>query len=66
MKEKIIKYIETLESKANDSDRYFLERNEALLKIDKAIEYINNASYFDGSSMCANDLLEILGDKENE
>ena len=35
-------------------------------RIDKAIEYINNASYFDGSSMCANDLLEILGDKENE
>lgn len=28
--------------------------------IDKAIEYIKNASYFDGSGMCANDLLEIL------
>lgn len=35
-------------------------------KIDKAIEYIKNASYFDGSGMCANDLLAILGDKENE
>lgn len=35
-------------------------RNELYDKIDKAIEYINNASYFDGSSMCANDLLEIL------
>lgn len=32
--------------------------------IDKAIEYIKNASYFDGSGMCANDLLAILGDKE--
>ena len=32
-------------------------------KIDKAIEYIKNASYFDGSGMCANDLLAILGDK---
>ena len=31
--------------------------------IDKAIEYIKNASYFDGSGMCANDLLAILGDK---
>lgn len=28
--------------------------------IDRAIEYIKNASYFDGSGMCANDLLEIL------
>lgn len=35
-------------------------------KIDKAIEYIKNASYFDGSSMCANDLLKILGDGNNE
>ena len=34
--------------------------------IKEARKYINNASYFDGSSMCANDLLEILGDKENE
>lgn len=33
-------------------------------RIDNAIEYIHNASYFDGSSMCANDLLKILGDKE--
>lgn len=33
-------------------------------KIDKAIEYIKNASYFDGSGMCANDLLAILGGKE--
>lgn len=33
-------------------------------RINKTIEYINNASYFDGSSMCANDLLKILGDKE--
>lgn len=32
--------------------------------IDKAIEYIKNASYFDGSGMCANDLLAILGGKE--
>lgn len=31
--------------------------------IDKAIEYIKNASYFDGSGMCANDLLAILGGK---
>ena len=31
--------------------------------IDKAIEYIKNSSYFDGSGMCANDLLAILGDK---
>lgn len=31
--------------------------------IDKATEYIKNASYFDGSGMCANDLLAILGDK---
>ena len=35
--------------------------------IDKAIEYIKNASYFDGSGMCANDLLEILkGSDSNE
>ena len=32
--------------------------------IDKAIEYIKNSSYFDGSGMCANDLLAILGGKE--
>ena len=32
--------------------------------IDKAIEYIKNASYFDGSGMCANDLLEILKEVE--
>lgn len=33
----------------------------------KAIEYIKNASYFDGSGMCANDLLEILkGSDSNE
>ena len=48
----------------------FLDNLEKLIKkadsVDKAIEYINNASYFDGSSMCANDLLEILGDKEYE
>jgi hypothetical protein len=30
----------------------------------KAIEYINNGSYFDGSSMCKNDLLNILNGKE--
>lgn len=35
--------------------------------IDKAIEYIKNASYFDGSGMCANDLLAILkGSDSNE
>lgn len=40
------------------------ESQEILLdyktRIDKAIEYINNGSYFDGSSMCKNDLLNIL------
>lgn len=36
------------------------EVDELHNKIDKAIEYIKNASYFDGSGMCANDLLEIL------
>lgn len=42
------------------------KRDKAKLRnrIDKANEYINNTSYFDGSSMCANDLLEILGDKD--
>ena len=46
--------------------RTYYQPEIALLqqKIDKAIEYINNASYFDGSVMCANDLLKILGDKE--
>ena len=29
-------------------------------RIDKVIEYINNGSYFDGSLMCKNDLLNIL------
>ena len=67
---------ELKEQLENDIDRYedtisyqlgFDKGKEYMQqRIDKAIEYINNASYFDGSSMCANDLLEILGDKENE
>lgn len=40
------------------------ENNKYKEVIDKAIEYIKNASYFDGSGMCANDLLAILGDKD--
>ena len=41
------------------------QENERLKdKIEKAVEHIKNASYFDGSGMCANDLLAILGGKE--
>ena len=46
----IFKYVDTLEKQ----NKKYKE------VIDKAIEYIKNASYFDGSGMCANDLLEIL------
>jgi hypothetical protein len=45
VKEKIIDYIETLESKANDSDKFFVERNNALIEIErlnKIIEIKNN------------------------
>ena len=31
----------------------------------EAIEYIKNGSYFDGSSICANDLLNILNKGDN-
>lgn len=51
----------------NNKIIYFDEENKKYKEvIDKAIEYIN-ASYFDGSGMCANDLLEILkGSDSNE
>lgn len=51
-KEEIIKYIEKLECLAEQSDRFFRERNDLYAKnkeleqrIDKAIEYINKHSY---------------------
>ena len=63
-------YLHQLETE-NKQLRIALHTTRELLdeqqqRIDKAIEYINNASYFDGSSMCANDLLKILGDGNNE
>ena len=45
MKEKIIKYIETLEVQAKQSDKYFKERNELYIsnqQKDKEIERLNN------------------------
>ena len=33
--------------------------------INEAIEYIKNDSYFDGSGMCATDLLNILNKGDN-
>lgn len=33
-------------------------------RIDKAIEYINKGSYFDGSLMCKSDLINILRGKD--
>ena len=42
----------------NDNDLKKYEKYKEV--IDRAIEYIKNASYFDDSGMCANDLLEIL------
>ena len=45
---------------ANTIDKLQQENQKYKEVIDRAIEYIKNASYFDGSGMCANDLLEIL------
>ena len=66
--ENLLTYITNLQQE----NKQLIEINENKQKeidklvciIYKAIEYINNTSYFDGSSMCANDLLKILGDKE--
>ena len=51
------------------SFRNCLNRLEQLENIRKeAIEYVKNDSYFDGSGICANDLLKILnkGSEDNE
>lgn len=57
----------SLESKLSDeivkSEHLEQQCKKQKKVIDKAMEYIKNASYFDGSGMCANDLLAILGDK---
>ena len=50
-------YLDEYECAIDDRDGKIEKYKEV---IDKAIEYIKNASYFDGSGMCANDLLEIL------
>ena len=46
----------------NDNDLKKYEKYKEV--IDETIKYIKNASYFDGSGMCANDLLAILEDKD--
>jgi hypothetical protein len=51
---KIFKYVDELEKK--------VEQLKNIRK--KAIEYIKNDSYFDGSGMCATDLLNILNKGE--
>ena len=51
------------------SFRNCLNRLEQLENIRKeAIDYVKNDSYFDGSGICANDLLKILnkGSEDNE
>lgn len=60
--------IKNIFSKLNDEEKYvILELNNQLQdkisKIDKAIDYINNNGILDLNGY---DLLEILGDKENE
>ena len=59
-KEIMDKYFYQSKYASEMEDKYITEN----VKVKEAIKYINNASYFDGSSMCANDLLQILGDKE--
>lgn len=51
MKQKIIDYIENLESKANDSDKFFVERNNALIEIERLNNVINKFSEELGKKM---------------
>lgn len=44
----------------------YLSWQDSLFRIEKAVEYINNGSYFDGSSMCKVDLLNILNGRSDE
>lgn len=42
------------------------EKKELQYRINKAIEYIEDDSLFNGSGICANDLLDILRGEDNE
>ena len=45
------------------AQKFEIEQLENIRK--EAIEYIKNDSYFDGSGMCTNDLLNILNKGDN-
>lgn len=64
MNKKIDELYSMIDAKNRIIEQQLLEMAQLKKQHNKVIEYINNASYFDGSSMCANDLLEILGGKE--
>lgn len=57
------RYCQKSIEKVQNLDKLEQENQKYKEVIDKATEYIKSASYFDGSGMCANDLLAILGDK---
>ena len=68
MKQKIINYIEELERKAQDGERYFKYWHKEYHKNKQAIEYID----FIRNSMCISEdyvltnILEILKGEDNE
>ena len=74
MKKQIIEYIDFLEDKAKLVDKFFVERNEAIIKIHRAEDCIKQflctIEYcaVDGKAIADNyhELLKILGDDNNE
>lgn len=72
-KEKIIDYIEYLESKALQSDTYFKERAELFIenqklkeKIKKAVEYIKEEYYDNDETWKQDGCIKILNDIQKE